>query len=728
MKTRHSNRFCLSLIAILACCGDGFGETVTVYRDTFGIPHIYADTVEAGLYANGWTQAEDRLQEMLKNFLRGTGEYSAAFGAGENGADFRADRETRMWDHYGVARRNYGVLSEELRGHLKAFTRGVNDYMAAHPNEVPEWWGDRQTDVYMPVAFSRQFIWGWPAGQARSELKKIGLEPNYDVDFRSSNEMAISPSRSAVGAAMLVIDPHLGWFGRQRYWEMRLHAGDMHLSGFATAGFPYVNLGHTEHVAWAHTTGGPDTADVYELTLDADNPRRYSFDGSHRELTNKAVEITVKGEVEPRQVTFWFSHYGPIIARKGDKAYSAKLAYEEEVGYLESKYLFAIAKDYKDVITALEVRQIMPQNVMVADTKGNIYYQRTGRVPIRPAGYDFSRPVDGSIKQTDWLGIHPTRDLMQVLNPPQGYMQNCNIPPDVMMVDSPLQPEKYRSYLFNQRSDWTHQRAARCTELLAADESVTVDELIEYALDRRCYQHERWVAALDAAHVKFGRDRSADYEQGLRGILKWDGDSDRDSGGALKYYYWRHELAERLGEEQTRALAAKVEDLLVQFNGPRREGPSLTADEHELLVDALEQGMRTMRENHDSLDAVFGDVFRVGRLDGSDDVSWPVGGGSLRLEGIATVRAAGFTNAREDHTRWGRSGQTSTQVVVLTKPIQSFTQPPIGQSDRPDSPHYRDQARDLFSKARMKPSWFNKNELLDGNVRSQYELKYSREQ
>ena len=50
--------------------GDDAGKTV-LYRDSWGVPHIYAPTVEAGLYAMGWAQAHDRPQELLKNYLRG---------------------------------------------------------------------------------------------------------------------------------------------------------------------------------------------------------------------------------------------------------------------------------------------------------------------------------------------------------------------------------------------------------------------------------------------------------------------------------------------------------------------------------------------------------------------------------------------------------------------------------------------------------------------------------
>ncbi len=93
-------------------------------------------------------------------------------------------------------------------------------------------------------------------------------------------------------------------------------------------------------------------------------------------------------------------------------------------------------------------------------------------------------------------------------------------------------------------------------------------------------------------------------------------------------------------------------------------------------------------------------------------------------EGMATVRAVGFMQPKSDHTRWGTSGQTSTQVVILTRPVQSWTQPPIGESDRPDSPFYRDQAEKLFSRGKMKSTWYRKSDLLK-HVYNRTELKYN---
>jgi len=99
-------------------------ETATIYYDDYGIPHIYAKTAEAGLYAQGWAMANDRLVQTLENYLRGMGRFSAAYGPGKNDENVRADLMSLMWDHYGVSKKNYKRLPAGFRKHNKAFVKG----------------------------------------------------------------------------------------------------------------------------------------------------------------------------------------------------------------------------------------------------------------------------------------------------------------------------------------------------------------------------------------------------------------------------------------------------------------------------------------------------------------------------------------------------------------------------------------------------------------------------
>lgn len=700
------------LFSIVGCAsgpappGEGAdrGRTV-IYRDTWGVPHIYAPSLEAGAYAMGWAQAEDRPEELLKNFLRAMGESAAVEGPGA----LRTDLVARLWDHYGVARRGMDRVSDRARRILRAFVRGVNDYYQAHPEDLPEWWRGKEADEAMVIAFARLFLYSWSIDDGFDDLRRGGIEPGFTRALRASNGMAVGPTRSAEGAPILVIDPHLSWWGISRFWEFRIHAGEFVASGFTLPGFPTLGLGHTRTVAWAMTTGGPDTADVYELEVRDGDPPAYRYDGEWRPFRVRREELRIAG-VGNREIVVLDSHLGPVVAREGKRAYVLRTSYAEEVGIFDAWLDLVFAQTYEDVAKALAGGQFFPQNVMVADTAGNIYYQRTGRVPIRPQGYDWSRPVDGTTSRSDWLGIHETGELVQILNPPRGYMQNCNVPPDVMFVGSPLTPDKFPDYIYSDRSHgplggWTNQRGARAVELLEADDSVTAEEMQAIALDIHPYGNERWREALRAAAEGPGAEVIATVREAYDEVQTWDGELAKDSPGALKYFYWRKAVAES-GEPEARQVAEKLDDFLAPLRGEARP-LDLTPDELQFLARCFSVGMAMMREELGRLDLRYGDVFRVGR----GDRSWPVeGGGSF---GTTTLRTIGFAPPRPDGTRWGTRGQTSTQVVVLSRPIRSWTVTPLGQSDRAESLHFADQAEKLFSTRRLKPTWWRPEELAE---------------
>jgi len=221
---------------------------------------------------------------------------------------------------------------------------------------------------------------------------------------------------------------------------------------------------------------------------------------------------------------------------------------------------------------------------------------------------------------------------------------------------------------------------------------------------------------LKQADARFGdiHQSNPDYQAGIKDILSWDGDLRRSSTAALKYYYWRKQIVEDHGEEAVSDVAGRVDYHLAALGKPAPE-IDLNDDELEAAAYSFASAMAQLKDDHASLDATYGDTFRVGR----DDVSWPLGGGGGR--GLTTLRNVSYGPPRNDHTRWGSGGQTSTQVIVLSKPIRSWTYVPIGQSDRPDSAHYRDQAEKLFIKRKLKPTWWLPEDLA-GHIESRIEL------
>lgn len=658
-------------------------EQIEILRDEYGVPHVFASTLEDAAYAIGYAQAEDRLEELLKNYRKAEGTMSEAFGPDW----FRHDYRQRIWQHAAISRARWNDVSPKMRASLEAFQEGVKQFMREHPEQVPKW--APELHPAQVVALGRYIIWGWPEGEAGSDMQRAGITPD-PVAYRGSNQMLLAPSRTAMKAPIAVIDPHLGWYGEFRFYEVRIYAGDYAVSGVSILGVPFPSLSHSRWCSVAMTTGGPDTSDIYEEELNPANPRQYKYDGQWREMTvrKEKIRVLVDGKLNEKEVEIEYSHHGPIVAHKNGKGYAMAIPYMNEIGLTDQIYEMNIARNLTEMKKALSKLQLMSQNIMVGTTGGDIYYLRNGRVPIRPKGFDTSRPLPGNTSASEWKGIHPMEDLVQIANPPQGYMQNNNISPFAMMKDSPLLPEKYadRPQVYYDEKRPPHQRGAMTLEELHAAKNVTVEGAINLAFSAQVYKADEWQARLKVAKEK-AAGLSADATAVCNQILNWNRRSTPDSAGALAFYAFKM------------SLETKLEQAAVEV-------PASMTDEK--LIAALDKAAQWLKSKFASLEVPYGRYFRVGRTGGK---TWPVGGGTLRDAGMATPRAISFQAVGDEMV--GVGGQTSTQIVILTKRPQSFTILPLGESDHRESGHWDDQAEKLFSKGHAKSSYFlNKAELL----------------
>ena len=668
---------------VLLCLGAAqAAERVRILRDQFGVPHIFAATPAGAAYGTGYAQAEDRLEEMLRSYRKAEGTMAEVFGASWLPHDYRQ----RMWRHREVAQRNYSALSPQTRAIVEAFLAGVQRYMREHPEQVPAW--APRLEPWRVIALGRYIIWGWPEGEVGGDLLRGGIRPDPMV-YRGSNEWLLAPSRTALGAPIAVIDPHLSWYGEFRFYEMRAYAGKFAASGAAVVGLPFPVLGHNRYVSIAMTTGGPDTSDVFEEEV---ANGKYRFKDEWRPLVERRERIGIKaGEtVSWKEVAIQSTHHGPIVAHKDGKAYAAAIPYAEEFRLVEASWATMNARNLGEMKKALGMLQFMSQNIMVGTVEGDIYYLRNGRVPIRPKGCDSSKPLPGWTGACEWQGIHRFEDLIQIENPPQGYMQNCNISPEWLMKDSPLTPDKYRdrSYLYNAPPGPPHQRAAMLLELLDSARSVTAEQAIEIAFSPAVYKAELWQERI--------RKAAGESSEFAKLILGWNRRSEAGSRAALAFYLFKTALG-----SASRAL----------------EPPASLTDD-QILATLRSAQQRLNREF--APEATYGTLFRVGRQGGSR--TFPVSGGSLSTAGMATPRAIGFNKAGNEMV--GQSGQTSTQIVILTKPPQSYMLIPLGESDHKGSPHFDDQAEKLFGPGRAKPTYFLKPKELKKHLERAQQLDF----
>ncbi len=98
---------------------------VTVHRDAYGVPHVYAETMEDLFRAQGFVHAQDRFWEMDFRRHVTSGRTAELFGA----AQVETDAFLRTLGWRQVAEQEWDLLTPQTQGHLTAYAEGVNAWI-----------------------------------------------------------------------------------------------------------------------------------------------------------------------------------------------------------------------------------------------------------------------------------------------------------------------------------------------------------------------------------------------------------------------------------------------------------------------------------------------------------------------------------------------------------------------------------------------------------------------
>ncbi len=698
-------RFLSAILTILAALSLQHASAqearVTLYRDTWGVPHVYADDLPHAAYALGYAQAQDRLDDIFINIRTATGTMAEAFGPEYIKQDYimkmlkNAERCAQYWE---TAPAHIRLLGDR-------FMQGMERYLKEHPDRKPAF----ATDLHgwQCMAVMRAMNLTFPMEDVMGDLQRKAMAPSI-----GSNAFAVAPSRSAEKCPILMGDPHLEWKGMAVFYEARVHAGEIGQCGYWLVGAPLPITGHTTHVAWANTLGSPDTSDVYMVKLNPANPLQYQYNGEWRNFEMAMIHIAVKGQ-EAVDKPALYSIHGPVVEEPDPAkgiAYCAASPYIDAVGSVEELYRLTTARSCDEFYQGLAMNQVMGLNSVFADRDGNIQYVRAGCTPIRPKGdYNWSAPLPGGSDATRWLGIHDIKDLVQTKNPPQGYFQNCNTAPSVMMKDSPMTKEKYLPYIYNLSWEAMTPRGERLRQLLDPDDNVTKEEAMAYTVDVYDILAEKWKQALRDALASAGVSREADteFKNATKAILEWDGLFTRESATAPIIRFWREKCDK----------AIPVIDIA--------NGKTLGKEDQVKLLDLLSQALAEMKTLYGDRKVVWGDIHLIGR----SGKLFPCPGVELGGWNQKTMTETVFdVDTREQPKGSGKYvGFAGSSAILLSflraDGIESYSICNWGQSADPESPHHVDQAQRLYAERRFKPTWFKKDDLLK-NLESETVLAF----
>ncbi|MFF4369029.1 penicillin acylase family protein [Streptomyces sp. NPDC001594] len=201
-----------------------------------------------------------------------------------------------------------------------------------------------------------------------------------------SNALAVGSQGVSGGTSMLLANPHFPWQGKNRMWQSQLTIpGRINVSGASLLGFPAVNIGHNDDVAWSHTVATVAPFGLFDVQVDPLRPTNYLVDGAWETMTSQQVGVDVlnaDGSIGRVNRTLWATRYGPITTQVLTvplpwvvSAHAVRDVNMDNLRALNTWFRLDQAKDVDEVVNTLETTQGVPFfNTVASDRKGNALY------------------------------------------------------------------------------------------------------------------------------------------------------------------------------------------------------------------------------------------------------------------------------------------------------------------------------------------------------------------
>jgi acyl-homoserine lactone acylase PvdQ len=693
----------LLLLALLVACSDRTGQpdlteferlkaraaAVTIVRDDFGVPHIYGKTDADAVFGMLYAQSEDDFNRVEQNYIWATGRLAEVEGEDAIYSDLRA----RLYMTVDEAKAAYESAPDWLKDLCDAFADGINYYLLTHPHIKPRL--IERFEPWMPMYFSEGSIGGdieqvplegirsfYGGDDAENELP-LAATPEKFREPSGSNGFAISGAHTASGHAMLLINPHTSFFFRGEIHVVSEEG--LNAYGAVTWGQFFVYQGFNENTGWMHTSTAVDFMDEFvEDVFEENGGYKYRYGEETRDVRVSDVTLRYRDgdRMSERSFSMYHTHHGPITHTEQGRWTATKLNWDP-VKALTQSFMRTKLRGHDEFWEMMKIRSNSSNNTVYADSGGNIAYYHGNFVPRRDPSIDYAVPVDGSDPATDWQGLHALEEIISIVNPANGWIQNCNSTPFTAAAGYSPKRENYVTYM---APDAENFRGIHAVRVLQDVSDLTLDSLIDIAYESYLPGFEVLIPGLIAAYDQAGPG-SEHLGAAIDVLRDWDLRVSVDSVAMTLAHFYGANYREMgvLPDDLRDATFAER----INYYG------EASAPSERLAIFA--ETLAMLEDDFGTWELPWGDVNRYQRINGDirqpfddDAPSLPIGMASGNWGALASFGARRYEGTKK---LYGTSGNSFVAVVEFGEKVKAKSLLAGGQSSDPDSPHFDDQAQ-----------------------------------
>ena len=547
-------------------------EEVTVYFDTYGVPHIFADNEVDAYRALGYVQAQDRLWQMEIIRRIAAGRLAELFGKDL----VKTDKLFRGMGIEASAAKTIQNTDSTSQTFLlsQAYLDGINQYIDKGKLPIEFKLIGVETehytlkDIYNVFGFMAfSFAQAHKTDLLLTDLKEalgnkylldldldispkstliknsrgmkrmasqLGSSINHIMDslpipaFIGSNSWVIGPQKSKNGKVIFANDPHIGYSQPSVWYQAHLVTPEKEMYGFHLALCPFPLLGHNYDYAYGITMLENDDIDFF----DEDDQQEYKI---RKETIKVKDEESVLFEVKT-------GPNGPLIngvleGTSDERKISMDWIYTKMPSdLLNMTYQMSHANslvEFRDAVSKLKAPGL---NLMYGDAKGNIAWFGGAQLFERSEEVHSKFILDGS-NQIDNKHIYlDFEQNPQAINPSWHYVYSANNQSEE--VNGKLYPGYYLP----------EDRAKRIVALLESNDAFTGADVETMINDDE--------SSVVPGLVKIIQDNiskvnlTATEKEAMEVLRLWKGDFKQDLVAPTIYYsFIYHFLENTFGDE-----------------------------------------------------------------------------------------------------------------------------------------------------------------------------------
>jgi acyl-homoserine-lactone acylase len=685
---------------------------VTITRDDWGIAHVRGKTDADAVFGMIYAQAEDDFNRVETNYLTALGRLAEAEGESAIWSDLRQ----RLFIDPDDLKRRYAASPAPLKRLMDAWADGLNYYLLTHPETRPRI--IRRFEPWMTLSFSEGSIGGDIA-----TISLQGLEAFYGVsgakqtaeadnllleEPRGSNGIALAPSVTRDGHALLLINPHTSFYFRSEL-QMTSEEG-LNAYGAATWGQFFIYQGFNEHAGWMHTTSTVDAVDEFAETIVARDGKVFYRHGAETRAVETTPVIlryrTPDGGFAERAFDVRRTVHGPIVRAEAGRWIATSLMHKPVEALTQSFYRTK-APDLPAFLKVSALAANSSNNTLFADDKGNVALLLPQFVPKRNDRFDYTKPVDGADPAADWAGETALDALPSVINPRNGWVYNSNDGPWwAAGANSPVQ-SAFPRYVDTLGAN---ARTPQALRVLDGHTGFTPQGLVDAAYDPYLPTFAALIPDLVAAYdaLPSSDPRKARLADPITALRGWDFKWSATSVPTALAVNWGETAWARVAPD-ARAGLKTAQDVI-----------AITTSAEKLA--ALEEVVERLTRDFGSWDVQWGEINRFQRLSSAinasfDDArpSFPVPFTSAQWGSLASFGAQRYANTRKVY---GSNGNSFVAVVEFGPRVRARAVSAGGASGDVASRHFNDQI-ERYAKGDLRNVYFYPDELT-GHIERTY--------